>query len=138
MEMLADKLKVDKSFIVVGAAALIIGFVFAIGFGHFIIDLIGFVYPVYASIKAIETDEKEDDTQWLTYWLIFAFFKVFEGVADSLVAFIPFYFLAKVLFLVWCYYPTTKGASVLYASAIKPYIVPLISGLAEGESNKTK
>jgi hypothetical protein len=39
-------------------------------------DLVGFVYPMYGSIKAIESKESEDDTLWLTYWLVFALFKV--------------------------------------------------------------
>ena len=39
-------------------------------------DLIGFVFPMYASIKAIESPETDDDTLWLTYWLVFSLFKV--------------------------------------------------------------
>jgi receptor expression-enhancing protein 5/6 len=38
--------------------------------------LIGFVFPMYASIKAIESPGTDDDTMWLTYWLVFAIFKV--------------------------------------------------------------
>ena len=98
--------------------------------------MVGFVYPVYASIKAIETDEKDDDTQWLTYWLIFSFFKVFEGIADILISFIPFYYPSKVLFLVWCYYPTTKGASVVYTMCVKPYFAPLFNESSESNKNK--
>lgn len=59
-------------------------------------DLVGFIYPVYASIKAIETKTKEDDAQWLTYWLVFGLFKVIEGPADFLISSIPFYFFIKV------------------------------------------
>eukprot|EP00516_Mucochytrium_quahogii_P001298 CAMPEP_0203761242 /NCGR_PEP_ID=MMETSP0098-20131031/14371_1 /ASSEMBLY_ACC=CAM_ASM_000208 /TAXON_ID=96639 /ORGANISM=" , Strain NY0313808BC1" /LENGTH=135 /DNA_ID=CAMNT_0050655147 /DNA_START=226 /DNA_END=630 /DNA_ORIENTATION=- len=29
---------------------------------------IGFVYPVYASMIALNTKDKTDDTQWLMYW----------------------------------------------------------------------
>ena len=39
-------------------------------------DMVGFIYPMYMSIKAIESVEKADDSQWLTYWLIFSLFKV--------------------------------------------------------------
>lgn len=71
---------------------------------YFFSDLVGFVYPVYASIKAIETaDNKEDDTFWLTYWLVFALFKVVENIADVLISSIPFYFFLKIGFLYWCF-----------------------------------
>ena len=105
---------------------------------YFSSDLVGYVYPVYASIKAIETDEKDDDTQWLTYWLIFSTFKIFEGIAGQLIQFIPFYHMFKVLFLIYAYYPTTKGATVVYTTFFRPYVVPLISSAADGESDKDK
>ncbi|KIH51117.1 TB2/DP1, HVA22 family [Ancylostoma duodenale] len=40
-------------------------------FGHFaqlVCNFMGFIYPAYVSVKAIETATKDDDTQWLTYW----------------------------------------------------------------------
>ena len=40
--------------------------------------LFGFVYPCYMSFKAIESDAKGDDTQWLTYWMVFAVFSLME------------------------------------------------------------
>jgi hypothetical protein len=49
--------------------------------------------------KAIETTAKDDDTLWLSYWIIFCLFKVVEGAADFVISFIPFYFLIKVSWL---------------------------------------
>ena len=107
---LSIKYKINKVLIVVGIALLPILLVVLLGFGNFVIDLIGFLYPLFCSIKAIESDDKDDDLQWLTYWLIFGFFKLFEAITDFLISFIPFYFIIKVIFLVWCYYPSTLGA----------------------------
>ncbi|RYY87458.1 HVA22/TB2/DP1 family protein [archaeon] len=40
-------------------------------------DLVGFVYPAYASIKAIESKEKDEEKLYLSYWLLFGLFKVY-------------------------------------------------------------
>lgn len=48
------------------------------------------------SCKAIESADKDDDTLWLTYWVVFAFFGVIEYFTDILLWWIPFYFFLKV------------------------------------------
>ena len=41
-------------------------------------NTVGFLYPAYCSIKALESSTKIDDTQWLTYWVVFGLFSVIE------------------------------------------------------------
>ena len=130
------KVGVGKAYVALAFAAIPLLVIFVMGSGNFIIDLIGFVYPMYGSIKAIESKDKDDDTLWLSYWLVFCVFKIVEGVADVLISAIPFYFLGKLGFLVWCYNPSTKGARVVYESVIKPFVVPAL-GL-EGEKSKAE
>ena len=48
-----------------------------------LVNFIGFAYPAYCSIKALETSTKEDDTQWLTYWVVLAFFNHVDYFAGS-------------------------------------------------------
>ena len=48
------------------------------------------------SIKALETSSKSDDTQWLMYWVVFSLFSVLEFFSDTLVGWVPFYWLIKV------------------------------------------
>lgn len=107
----SEKTKVEKEIIFVGSLALAFLLVFLITGGDIIIDAIGFIYPFYMSLKAIETDTSEDDKQWLTYWIVFVLFKLTENVADVLISFIPFYFLFKVAFLVWMAHPSFKVAN---------------------------
>ena len=46
--------------------------------------------------KAIDSVGKDDDTQWLTYWVVYAAFGIVEYFADLVLFWIPFYFLLKV------------------------------------------
>lgn len=59
------------------------------------------MYPAYCSMKAIETKEKDDDTKWLTYWVVFAFFIIVETFSDFIVGWFPVYWLAKVLKIIF-------------------------------------
>uniref|UniRef100_A0A915HZK0 Receptor expression-enhancing protein n=1 Tax=Romanomermis culicivorax TaxID=13658 RepID=A0A915HZK0_ROMCU len=69
-------------------------------FGYFaelVCNFVGFVYPAYMSIKAVESSQKLDDTQWLTYWIIFALFSVLEFAEETIVDYFPIYWLCKVI-----------------------------------------
>ncbi|GMH87048.1 hypothetical protein TL16_g10733, partial [Triparma laevis f. inornata] len=94
-------------------------FLFIIGGIKLISDLVGFVYPAYASFKAIDSADPNDDTQWLTYWVVFAIFSILESACGFIVSWIPFYFFIKLAFLVWLYHPNTMGAVVVYTQVIR-------------------
>jgi len=83
---------------------------------------IGFVYPSYASMKAIDTKTTEDDTQWLMYWVIYSLALVFESFADMFVFWVPGYRLAKLAGVYWLVSPRFKGASVLYKKLLAPHV----------------
>ena len=68
-----------------GAAAFVVLFTYFVFGPGLLCNLIGFFYPVYASIKAVETDNKEDDTRWLIYWIIYAFFNIIETFGASII-----------------------------------------------------
>ncbi|EEF22647.1 Protein HVA22, putative [Ricinus communis] len=36
------------------------------------------LFPLYASLRAIESPSTLDDQQWLTYWIIYSFTTLFE------------------------------------------------------------
>merc|ERR1719235_1959438 len=50
-------------------AALFVLFLFENAF-KIVSLLVGTIYPAYKSFKAIESKEKDDDTQWLIYWVL--------------------------------------------------------------------
>lgn len=81
--------------------------------------LVGFVYPAYASFKAIESPNKEDDTLWLAYWVVFSVFSVLEFFSDTILWVVPFYYTTKMIFLLWCQLPMFKGASFIYKTFLR-------------------
>ncbi|XP_002123274.2 receptor expression-enhancing protein 5-like isoform X2 [Ciona intestinalis] len=105
----------------------------------FICNLIGFLYPAYKSVKAIESVNKDDDTAWLMYWVVFATFSVAEFFSDILLSWFPFYFLGKCIFLLWCMAPVSwNGSNTLYNKFIRPFILRNESKIDNVLSNVTK
>lgn len=52
----------------------------------------------FFSIAAIESASKDDDTQWLTYWVIFGLLNIGEFFSQTIVYYFPFYWLLKVIY----------------------------------------
>ena len=91
--------------------------------GHFaqlICNAVGFVYPAYCSIHALESRSKDDDTKWLTYWVVYSAFSTVEFFSDFMFSWFPLYWLAKIIFLVWSFSPLTNGSLVIYSRFIRP------------------
>ncbi|KAL1924094.1 uncharacterized protein VTP21DRAFT_7129 [Calcarisporiella thermophila] len=114
---------IDKVHMVSGAALLSFILIFFNIFGQLITNLIGVIYPVYKSFKALETRETNDDTQWLTYWTVYGFFSLLEHFTDLLLFWIPFYFLFKTAFLLWLILPQFRGAEVLYSRFLRSFLI---------------
>jgi receptor expression-enhancing protein 5/6 len=93
-------------------------------------DLVAFLYPAYASFKAIDSASPEDDAQWLTYWVVFSFFSVIENSLWFIVGWIPMYFVLKISFFLWLYHPNFLGAGAVYQQVLRPLVLPYVKGPA--------
>ncbi|TLS27351.1 hypothetical protein PpBr36_04477 [Pyricularia pennisetigena] len=110
---------VPKAYAVVGVAVLYFFLiVFNLG-GQLLTNIAGFGIPAYYSLDALFSANKEDDTQWLTYWVVFAMFTVVESLV-SVVYWFPFYYMFKFVFLLWLSLPAFKGADIIFRSFLAP------------------
>ncbi|CDW77174.1 UNKNOWN [Stylonychia lemnae] len=119
IKFISEKTKLPPSYIILGsliASCLVLMLEIA---ESLISRLVGVVYPGIKSLYAIESADKADDKQWLTYWLIYAFFLVIDEYAGFILTYFPFYYFAKVCFLIWLFNPVTQGAQKIYEVLIE-------------------
>lgn len=89
----------------------------------FFSSVIAFVYPAYMSFKSLERNRPDEHMHWLVYWVVYGVFHLIEPVIDAgLESWVPFYRLSKLIFLVWCFMPQTRGCTWLYAHSIRPIL----------------
>ncbi|KAG8379168.1 hypothetical protein BUALT_Bualt07G0060200 [Buddleja alternifolia] len=85
--------------------------------------VVSLAFPLYASIKAIESKSAVDDQQWLTYWVLYSMITLFELTFAKLLEWIPFWSYAKLLFTCWLVIPYFSGAACVYEQYVRPYLV---------------
>uniref|UniRef100_A0A7S3PQQ3 Receptor expression-enhancing protein n=1 Tax=Aplanochytrium stocchinoi TaxID=215587 RepID=A0A7S3PQQ3_9STRA len=120
LNLIEKKTKVPKTAVVVFTGLTLFTLVYAMFGPGLLCNLVGFVYPAYASFQAVESQQKDDDTQWLTYWVVYATFTVFEAFVDLILFWVPMYYSFKFGFLIWLFLPNTQGAKFLYDNVISP------------------
>lgn len=108
---------INSKYIMIGLGISFL-FVFIGYFDFYITNVVGIFYPSIWSIRAIESKGSADDKQWLTYWVVFACFTFVDLFSGFVLQFIPFYFFFKLIFLVWCFMPNTRGATLIYDKII--------------------
>ncbi len=97
-------------------------------FFTFTTTMISTLYPLYCSLKTLQyqvnkskvdgklykkEDEDSNTTQWLSYWLMYAFVINTECILGSLVDKI-FYKLLKFFFFIACFLPQIKLSVIIY------------------------
>ena len=89
-------------------------------FSSYVTCLVGVLCPTYLSLKAIEGPDEDDDKHYLTYWVVYGLFSVFDLFTAFLIKVIPFYYTIKLAFLIWLFMPNFKGAVVIYNFVVGP------------------
>jgi len=83
----------------------------------------GVVYPFYATFKALQSKNGDETTRWLQYWMIFVALSQLEFVFDGIGAYLPLYFEAKLLFVLWLCVGRFKGATYLCEKYVEPLLI---------------
>jgi len=108
-----------KVYFFLAAVSILSSIIYGLGGMKLVSDIFAFAYPAYMSFKAVDSAEPTDDTQWLTYWVVFSLFSIVENVMSFLVTWVPFYFMIKCCFFAWLYHPRFMGAGLVYKQVIK-------------------
>ncbi|CAN6233450.1 unnamed protein product [Urochloa humidicola] len=85
--------------------------------------VVSLAYPLYASVRAIETKSPVDDQQWLTYWVLYSFITLFELTFAPVLEWLPMWSYAKLFFNCWLVLPQFNGAAHVYEHFVRPMIV---------------
>jgi len=120
---LAAKLNVKPGHVVLVGFGVVFILVLTGILSELLTSIFGFLYPAYMSCKALEHESgaatEKARTQWLTYWVVFSVLLFLDLTFGWLISFIPFYHVAKLLLLMWLFYPQSHGAELLYKKVLK-------------------
>lgn len=117
---------VPKVYAILGLAGIYFFLVFFNIAGEFLVNFAGFLIPGYYSLHALFTSGTADDTQWLTYWVVFAFLTVIESAINAAYWF-PFYYIFKFVLVLWMALPQFSGAQIVFHSFIQPLFARFFS-----------
>lgn len=112
-----------NSGLILGAVLSVFTVIFMILEGWTIlITVLTVIYPALMSMKAIQSKESNDDSVWLSYWMIFGVFHVLETFFGFFFSYIPYWDWIRLAFFLFLILPQTKGTEVLYKNHLKPFL----------------
>lgn len=85
-------------------------------------SLASFLFPIFASYKALKTSDPAQLTPWLMYWVVFSCCLLVESWLSFILTWIPFYGYFRLLFLLYLILPQTQGARIIYEEHVHPFL----------------
>ncbi|KAK3303200.1 TB2/DP1, HVA22 family-domain-containing protein [Chaetomium strumarium] len=89
-------------------------------FAKLLSSIASFLFPLFASYKALKTSDPSQLTPWLMYWVVLACVLLVESWTEWILFWIPFYAYIRLLFLLYLVLPQTQGARLIYEEYIHP------------------
>ncbi|KAL9256059.1 HVA22-like protein [Drosera capensis] len=89
-----------------------------------LVMILGYAYPAFECLKTLEKNRVGMDELrfWCQYWIIVALLSVAERLGDMLISWLPLYAELKLVFIIYLWYPKTKGTSYVYESFLLPFV----------------
>ena len=124
---ISKKLKLEPIYLLLILLTPVIILLFT--FFTFTTTMISTLFPLYMSFKTLQyqvnrskvdgrlykkEDEDKNTTQWLSYWLLYAFVNNIECILGSLIFKIPLYKLLKFIFFLMCFLPQVQLSVLIY------------------------
>ncbi|KAM7251499.1 hypothetical protein ACFE04_023382 [Oxalis oulophora] len=81
---------------------------------------VALVYPLCASIRAIETKSKYQTEKLVTYWILFSIISLFEHAFFNQLQRIPVWFFTRLAFVCWLVIPSFNGSVSVYKHFVQP------------------
>ena len=97
MKSIKDKTGIDGIFVIIFLSLCVLLVYMGI-FESLITSLVGTLYPGFSTIKAIQ--KNKDKKEWLTYWVIFGSFLIFDMFSTIIIKVVPYYLVLKIIFLI--------------------------------------
>ncbi|GMH23154.1 hypothetical protein Nepgr_024997 [Nepenthes gracilis] len=86
--------------------------------------ILGYAYPAFECFKSVEKNRVNIDELrfWCQYWIIVAVLSIIERFGDVFISWVPLYAEIKLAFIIYLWYPKTKGTSYVYESVLRPFV----------------
>ncbi|OBT77952.1 hypothetical protein VF21_04333 [Pseudogymnoascus sp. 05NY08] len=81
-----------------------------------------FLFPVFASYKALNAGDPALLKPWLMYWVVLACGLLAESWLYFILYWIPFYAWFRLFFLLYLIAPQTQGARLIYETRLHPFL----------------
>ncbi|XP_058758155.1 uncharacterized protein LOC131631378 isoform X2 [Vicia villosa] len=93
---------------------------------HFAWPLLALVYPLCASIQAIETDSYAETKNLISYWILLSFIYLFEYAFINLLPWLRVWLYIKLMIIFLLTIPDFGRASYVYNNVIRPMKLQIV------------